>query len=137
MPKTVIAGVDGSDESGNALRWAADYVDQVGGVLHAITVWHQPVQFGYRLATPDSELKQRAQSTLDAAVRPVREQYPNVDLKGRLIRGDDVDELVRLSEQADLMAVGNKGHSAFTSMMVGSVAMRLVQHAHCPVIVVR
>ncbi|KEI44545.1 universal stress protein [Saccharopolyspora rectivirgula] len=137
MPKTVVVGIDGSDESARALRWAADYVREVGGLVHAITVWHQPVQFGYRLHVSDGDLEQQARSSLTKVVEPVKAEYPDVDIRPRLIRGHVVDELVGLSMQADLMVAGNKGHGAFTGMMVGSVALKLVHHARCPVTIVR
>lgn len=137
MPQTVVAGVDGSDESQRALRWAAEYVQKVGGLVHAVSVWHQPVQFGYRLPTSDSELEQRARQQLDKVTEAVRGEFPSVDIRERLIRGHVVDELVGLSPQADIMVMGNKGHGAFTGMMVGSVALKLVHHARCPVLVVR
>jgi nucleotide-binding universal stress UspA family protein len=137
MPQTVVAGVDGSDESVRALRWGANQVREVGGIIHAIMVWHQPVQFGYRLPTPDAELEQRARKALDDAVKSVKADFPDVDLRSRLIRGQVIDEVVGLSKQADLLVVGNKGHGAFTGMLVGSVALKLVHHAACPVVVVR
>lgn len=137
QPQTVVAGVDGSDESERAVRWAAEYVQRSGGIVHAIMVWHQPVQFGYRLPTPDQELEERARKLLDKVTNSVRADFPEVDIRDRLLRGHVVDELVGLSPQADLMVVGNKGHGAFTGMMVGSVALKLVHHARCPVLVVR
>lgn len=135
--QTVVVGVDGSDESRNAVRWAAEYVERVGGLVHAVTVWHQPVQFGYRLPTSDTELEGSASKLLEDIVSAVKENHPKADLRSRLIRGHVVDELVGLSHQADLMVLGNKGHGAFTGMMVGSVALKLVHHARCPVLVVR
>ena len=137
MSQTVVAGIDGSDESQRALRWAAEYVQKVGGLVHAVSVWHQPVQFGYRLPTSDSELEQRARQQLDKVTEAVSAEFPSVDIRERLIRGHVVDELVGLSPQADMMVLGNKGHGAFTGMMVGSVALKLVHHARCPVLVVR
>jgi nucleotide-binding universal stress UspA family protein len=137
MPQTVVAGVDGSEASVHALRWAADHVRQVGGIVHAITVWHQPVQFGYRLPSTDAELESQARTTLDTAVSAVKSDHPGVDIRSRLVRGHTVDEFVALSKQADLMVVGEKGHGAFTGMLVGSVALKLVHHAACPVVVVR
>ncbi|WP_246868774.1 hypothetical protein [Saccharopolyspora sp. ASAGF58] len=53
-------------------------------------VWHQPVQFGYRLPSPGSELEQRAREALDAAVTAVKADFPAVDLRSRLIRGQVV-----------------------------------------------
>ncbi|TDD86883.1 universal stress protein [Saccharopolyspora karakumensis] len=137
MPQTVVVGVDGSQESVRALRWAADHVRQVGGILHAITVWHQPVQFGYRLPSTDAELEKQGRQALDSALAQVKPDFPNLDIKAKLIRGQVTDEFVKLSRQADLLVVGNKGHGAFTGMLVGSVAMKIVHHAACPVTVVR
>lgn len=133
----VVVGIDGSEESQRALSWAADYVERNHGVAHAISVWHQPVQFGYRLPTSDSELEDRAKTSLDKTVEAVHAEFPNAQVKTKLIRGHVIDELVGISHQADLMVVGNKGHGAFTGMMVGSVALKLVHHARCPVLVVR
>ncbi|WP_246868773.1 universal stress protein [Saccharopolyspora sp. ASAGF58] len=36
-----------------------------------------------------------------------------------------------------MLVIGGKGHGAFTGMPVGSVALKLVHHAACPVVVVR
>ncbi|MBE9373237.1 universal stress protein [Saccharopolyspora sp. HNM0983] len=137
MAKTVVVGIDGSNESKDALRWAADYVSVLGGLLHAVTVWSQPVQLGYRLPYPDDELKRRAQESLDEAISPIRTEYPKLDLRTHLLRGNVEDEFVRLSEQADLLVLGNKGHGTLTGVFVGSVALKLVHHARCPVTVVR
>ncbi|MEB3372310.1 universal stress protein [Saccharopolyspora mangrovi] len=137
MPQTVVVGVDGSEESVHALRWAADHVRQVGGVLHAVTVWHQPVQFGYHQTSPDAELQRQGQEALDSSVARVKPDFPSVDIRPKLIRGQVVDEFVKLSKKADLLVVGDKGHGAFTGMLVGSVAVKIVHHAACPVTVVR
>lgn len=137
MPQTVVVGVDGSEESVHALRWAADHVRQVGGILHAVTIWHQPVQFGYHLTYTDAELQKQGQGALDSALARVKPDFPSVDIRPKLIRGHVVDEFVKLSEQADLLVVGDKGHGAFTGMLVGSVAVKIVHHAACPVTVVR
>ena len=137
MPQTVVVGVDGSQESVRALRWAADHVRQVGGIVHAVTVWHQPVQFGYRFPPTDAELEKQGKQALDSAMAQVKPDFPSLDIQAKLIRGQVIDEFVKLSRQADLMVVGNKGHGAFTGMLVGSVAMKIVHHAVCPVTVVR
>jgi nucleotide-binding universal stress UspA family protein len=45
--------------------------------------------------------------------------------------------LVEKSKTADLLVVGNRGHGAFTGMLVGSVSIHCVTNAVCPVVVVR
>lgn len=137
MAQTVLVGIDGSDESRSALRWAVEYVASIGGLVHAVTVWHQPVQLGYRLPYPDDELEQRARKSLDESVRPIQTEHPSVDVRSHLLRGQVEDELVELSKQADLLVLGNKGHGTLTGMFVGSVALKLVHQARCPVTIVR
>ena len=38
---------------------------------------------------------------------------------------------------ADLIVIGSRGRSIFTELMLGSVTIQVLNHAHCPVTVVR
>jgi nucleotide-binding universal stress UspA family protein len=51
--------------------------------------------------------------------------------------GHPAQVLIDQSEEAGLLVVGSRGHGAFTGMMLGSVSLYCVTHAHCPVVVVR
>ncbi|WP_345409075.1 universal stress protein, partial [Amycolatopsis samaneae] len=45
--------------------------------------------------------------------------------------------LLELSGRARLVVVGSHGRGGFTGMLLGSTGQALVQHARCPVLVVR
>jgi nucleotide-binding universal stress UspA family protein len=55
----------------------------------------------------------------------------------RLEQGHPAIALVAASERAQLLVVGSRGHGAFAGMLLGSVSQHCVQHAHCPVVVIR
>ena len=42
-----------------------------------------------------------------------------------------------IKENIDLIVIGTKGRTGFKRFLMGSVANGVVQHAHCPVLLVR
>jgi nucleotide-binding universal stress UspA family protein len=53
--------------------------------------------------------------------------------------GDPAESIIEaaLSEGADLIVIGNRGHSGVGRALIGSVSDEVVRNAHCPVVVVR
>ena len=58
---------------------------------------------------------------------------------GLLLEGDPAQQIVRAarSKRADLLVVGTHGRTGLTKLFVGSVAVRVVATASCPVATVR
>ena len=51
--------------------------------------------------------------------------------------GDVAEELVRASQDADMLVVGSRGGGGFARLLMGSVSSQVVHHASCPVVVIR
>jgi nucleotide-binding universal stress UspA family protein len=51
--------------------------------------------------------------------------------------GPAAEVLIDMSGEVDVLVVGHRGRGGFASMLLGSVGLHCVLHAHCPVIVVR
>lgn len=65
------------------------------------------------------------------------EKYPDVVVEQVLARERPAPLLLRLGESAGLLVVGCRGRGGFTGLLLGSTSQALVQHAPCPVAIVR
>jgi len=133
--KRIIVGVDGSDSSIAALRYAARLADALDAPLEAVTTWYYSSLTGARLVmewTPEQD----ATDTLTAAV----DQAFGDDPPARLIRtvagGPPARTLIEMSRTCEMLVLGNRGHGGFVGLLLGSVSAACVLHAHAPVLVV-
>jgi nucleotide-binding universal stress UspA family protein len=77
-----------------------------------------------------------AQSLVDEAMATVRDAHPDVVVRSFVAEGHPAPVLEDASRAADLLVLGCRGHREFPGMLLGSVSMHCVLHAHCPVVVV-
>jgi nucleotide-binding universal stress UspA family protein len=80
---------------------------------------------------------QVAQDAVNAFAAKHPELANKVELEIVGVSGHPASELVAQSRDADLLVVGHRGKSAIASTFLGSVGLSCVQHAHCPVTIVR
>ncbi|GAA1988478.1 universal stress protein [Catenulispora subtropica] len=134
----IVVGVDGSEGSAEALRWAAEQARLTGAELHVVCVWDYPSGVGWAWAPGfvGMDLAAESRKGLDAMVAQVLDGGAGVALITRVERGHAADVLVNASRGADLLVVGSRGHGAFAGMLLGSVSLHCAQHAKCPVVIV-
>ena len=132
----VVVGVDGSECGQEALTWARQYVEAVGGQLRAVTAWHYPpLPTGPSMVPPsDYDPEGTAHTIMASATAGVDDAAA---IERDVIEGNPAAVLIEESRDADLLVVGTRGHGGFTGMLLGSVSAHCVHHAHCPVVVVR
>ncbi len=135
MTGRVIVGVDGSNASKRALRWAADYAVATGAHIEAIAVWEMPATYGWVSSAVDEPPTAAAQRGLETVVAEVVGTTPHVEQT--IARGHAAHALVEASKRADLLVLGSRGMGGFKGMLIGSVSHYCVQHADCPVVVFR
>jgi nucleotide-binding universal stress UspA family protein len=135
----VVVGVDGSPESVAALKWAAAYGAATGARLRAVVAWHYPAAAGTAPVgvAPAAISEEVRQQMIETLAKAVAEAAADAEIEQQIGYGHPAQVLIDQSAEADLLVVGNRGHGAFTGMMVGSVSIHCVTHAHCPVVVVR
>lgn len=134
--RRIVVGVDGSESSIDALRSAARIAAALECPLEAISVWAYPPVFE---ADPPVqwELKEEAQRIVDSAGGAVFGAEVPVWFTATTRRGAPTRVLIEESEDAEMLVLGSRGHGGFVGMLLGSVSTACVQHAKCPVLVVR
>ncbi len=135
----VVVGIDGSSTSVAAVRWALEYARATGGTLKAVHAWQLPRFFGAPSpATPRPDPRPMAEQVVATAVdRAAGGMPPGVPVERRVMAGDPGRTLVEEARDADLLVVGSHGHGAVMGALLGSVSYHCVEHAPCPVVVVR
>jgi nucleotide-binding universal stress UspA family protein len=74
---------------------------------------------------------------LAEAIAGRRDLYPGLKVDLQVLRGHAGDALVRASADAQLVVVGARGRGGLAGLLLGSVSQALLQHADCPVAIVR
>ncbi|MGH8861691.1 MAG: universal stress protein [Jatrophihabitantaceae bacterium] len=131
----IVVGVDGSDGSHDALRWAAGQARLTGATVRAVASWRWP-NYVTRVP-PGADPAGDTQRTLTESVAALRTEFPDVDISEHIVQGPAGPSLLTHSAGAGLLVVGARGRAAFPGMLLGSVAEYCVRNGPCPVVVVR
>lgn len=133
----IVVGVDGSSSSKAALAWAVGQARLTGAVVEAVTAWSFPAAFGYAAPGVDVDWEEMAAKTLTDAIAEVTAGPGAPAIRHKAIQGNAARVLLDASAGADLLVVGNRGHGGFVEALLGSISQHCVQHATCPVVVIR
>jgi|SoiMethySBSTD1v2_1073268.scaffolds.fasta_scaffold1109093_1 nucleotide-binding universal stress UspA family protein len=134
----VVVGVDGSPQSEAALAFAVEAAVARRVPLRAVRAWLDPA-VPYVVTGPadwDEEVK-RQQGLLSEQLVGWREKYPELRVEPVLVQDRPAHALAQSTGDAQLVVVGSRGRGGLTGMLLGSVSQAMLQHAECPVAVVR
>ena len=140
MTATIVVGVDGSEESKQALRWALGEARLRGARVVALRAWIYPTLAAGGLIPVATDLfEQLAQNEakeLAATVEEVTAGEADVAVDQVVVEDAPARALVAASEDAELLVVGTRGHGGFSGLLLGSVSQQSAHHASCPVVIV-
>jgi nucleotide-binding universal stress UspA family protein len=109
-----------------------------GAVVDAVYAWSPPVTFDMVPLVAHPELMEKvAEQVIVDAVADAVGAHPPVTVRARVAQGHPALVLIRTAKAADLLVLGSHGHGGFVGALLGSVAQHCVQHAPCPVVIVR
>jgi nucleotide-binding universal stress UspA family protein len=136
----VVVGVDGSEPSKHALRWAQFMARASASALEVVAAWQPYTDYGWAGAgwstmPTDWNPAHDAEEALTATIEEVfGDQHP-VGLKLTVREGNAAQVLLEVSAAAWMLVVGSRGHGGFTGLLLGSVSAACTEHATCPVLV--
>ena len=136
--KRIVVGVDGSEASLKALRWAAEQAGFKQAVVEAIFAWDWPAYFGSGgWGAPSEAMPDKlAEQVLVESVAKVLGDEPGVEVRTKAVQGNPASVLVAASEGAEQLVVGNRGHGTLTGALLGSVSLAAAHHAKSPVTII-
>jgi nucleotide-binding universal stress UspA family protein len=138
----IVVGIDGSDGSLGAARWAAVEAHRRDLPLRlvAAVAWAGYVPIALPGAGEEYQrdiLLKAARSAVDLAAAAATEEAPGVAVDVVVRGGVPAHVLVEESARASLLVVGNRGNGGFAGLLLGSVGISVAARATCPVVVVR
>jgi|SRR5579871_4736051 nucleotide-binding universal stress UspA family protein len=137
---TIVVGIDGSEGSREALRFAIEEARFRGAELRAVNAWHIPPAVygsGWAPAPIDlDEYRKLADKALEATLEEEGAATSGVKVTPIIREGQPADVICLEAKNADLVVVGSRGLGGFRGLLIGSVSQQVVHHAPCPVVVV-
>jgi nucleotide-binding universal stress UspA family protein len=147
----IIVGVDASDGSRAALRWAAHIAAAQGARLRAVGAWQYPGRAAIPAGTPPLiGPEEMDEQTCDALRAVIEEELTpgtggqrmvevEVEVEVEAGRGPAASVLlgVAAATGADMLVLGARGLGGFSGLLLGSVSQECVEHSTCPVVVLR
>jgi nucleotide-binding universal stress UspA family protein len=134
----IVVGVDGSEPSRQALRWAQRLAAGAGATMEAVIGWQYPVMTGWGAAAVplDYDLAQTMEKLLTDTVDATFGADRPAGLKLTVAEGHPASVLIERSAGALMLVVGSRGHGGFMGLLLGSISANVAEHAGCPVLVV-
>ncbi|WUF67891.1 universal stress protein [Streptomyces nojiriensis] len=133
----VVVGVDGSEPARQAALWAAAEAARRERPLHIVHGSDTDGRVLYVSAKSIEHVRRAGRELLDATVAAVTVQFPGLQVNPEFSRSAPVPSLHRSAGLHDTIVVGSRGLGGFSSLMLGSVGLKVAAGATTPVIIVR
>jgi nucleotide-binding universal stress UspA family protein len=151
---TILVGVDGSQGSDAALRWALDEARLRGSRLRVVHVFAPPqatfsdpavgaagMPAPVVLPREDEErvraaAEEQARGVIDDALDRVGAKGADrSEIERAVLPGAPAQTLIELARDAELLVLGTRGRGGFLGLLLGSVAQQIAHHPPCPVVI--
>lgn len=127
----VLVGADGSERSLQTVEFAYRQAS-----LHRMPLTIMHCFWDARPGTEEEPVASDVRLELAESIAGLAEKFPEVSARTELVRGMADERLVRASQRMDLVVVGAHHGGTLTTLLYGSIANAVLEHATCPVAIV-
>jgi nucleotide-binding universal stress UspA family protein len=135
----ILVGVDGSEESTQAVAFAAAEADREGQELTVLFAFSGPnrwVKAGLPTSSLAELIDQEEQIVLSETVAGLREDFPDLAVHKILeSEKEPAEALVKAAADARMLVVGSRGRGGFKRLLLGSTAHAVLTHLPCPTVI--
>ncbi|MDG6221771.1 MAG: universal stress protein [Candidatus Bathyarchaeota archaeon] len=150
MIEKILAPIDGSAHSDNALVYALDLAEKYSAEITILTVIEPvilpgpvfvnepsimpPSQFDYQ-----KNIQNLHEKMLEETFKKISKAHPELKIKKQHRIGRPADEIIEIAnkEKFDLIVIGSRGRGKIKEFFLGSVSDRVADSAKCPVLIVK
>jgi len=135
----ILVAVDGSESAKKAFAKSVFLAQKCNSKLYVVHVVLDWEYGGDSAATFEliDELRAKGTELLEQCKKQALQS--NVQIETVLEQGDYAHEIIEVAKRKDceLIIMGSRGMSPIKELMLGSVSLKVMHHASCPVMVVR
>lgn len=136
-PRRLVVGIDESDASVDALRWAVNEARLAGATLDIVGVWDvEPINVGIEQTVVTSRHGQPAErlARINQVIEWIQPERDGVRFTVEVLAGSTGHALVERSAGAALLVLGRPHHHGIP--FASHTANHVLKHATCPVVLV-
>jgi len=135
----ILVAVDGSESAKKAFAKSVFLAQKCNSKLYVVNVVLDWEYGGDSAATFEliDELRTKGTELLEQCKKQALQS--NVQVETVLEQGDYAHEIIEVAKRKDceLIIMGSRGMSPIKELMLGSISLKVMHHASCPVMVVR
>jgi nucleotide-binding universal stress UspA family protein len=138
MRHPIVCGIDGSKESREAARVAAELAHALARGLVLVHAADDPPTFPYGDIRQRELQRREATDVAHRRLDDVAAGLPAIRIETQVLFGDPIEALTSLCDDRDaaLLVVGARGRSGLAAAWHGTISARLAGATGCPVVVV-
>jgi nucleotide-binding universal stress UspA family protein len=132
----ILVGIDGSEGSEHALNKALTLIDEYGEIILLAVIPSETPIVTLEVKKPKDLYKQAKDYLTDISNNLLDQDYAITTM---IKEGEAASVIIDTAndKEVDLVVIGSKGSSKIGWYSLGSVANKVVQYAHRPVMIVR